>query len=152
MVSVKVRLAAAAGPLLVTVCVYVIFEPAFTGEGEPEFVIDESACSAVATVVVVVAVLFAAFVSVEEVTVAVSVITVPGAVPRVTLTTGEKVVVPGARLAMVQVSVPPPPTTSVLQLHPPGGVNDWNVVFAGMVSVNVTFAALLGPGLVTTCV
>ena len=102
--------------------------------------------------VLVIAVLFAVLVSVAELTVTVSVMVVPEGVPGLTCTTSGKFVVPGARLAIVHVSVPVPPTTNVLQVQPTGGVNERKFVFAGMASVNVTLAALLGPGLVRTCV
>src|SRR6201999_3358849 len=107
---------------------------------------------AVATVVVVDAVLLAVFVSVTELTVTALLISVPAAVPPLTWTTIGKLVAPGARLAIVQVSVPVPPTTKVLQAQPTGGVNERKFVFAGIVSVNVTLAALLGPGFVRVCV
>ena len=82
----KVRAVAAAGPRLLTVCVYVIFEPAGTDAADAVFAIARSAWVAVATVVVVLTVLFAVFVSVEELTVTVSVIVVPEAVPAFTCT------------------------------------------------------------------
>jgi len=98
--------------------------------------------------VVVLTVLFAVFVSVDELTVTVSVIVVPEAVPTFTCTIGWKLVVPGARVAMVHVRVPVPPTTRLLQVQPTGGTKARKFVLAGMASVNVTFAALLGPGFV----
>ena len=129
-----------------------MLEPALTDDAYGTFVIDESACTAVPTVVVVLAVLFVVIESVVELTVAESVIVVPEAVPPFTCTTGENVVLPGARLAIVQVRVPVPPTGIVLHAHPAGGVKDRKSVFAGMTSVNVTVDALLGPGFESTCV
>src|SRR5258705_6585776 len=125
-----------------------MFEPAVTLLADGAFVITKSACAAVATVVVVIAVLFALLVSVVELTVTVSVMVVPGAVPALTCTANVKVVDPGTRLTIVHVSVPVPPTTKLLQLQPTGGTKVRKLVFAGIASVNVTFAALLGPGLV----
>jgi len=100
----------------------VIFAPAVTLLAEGVLVNTRSACPAVATVVVVIAVLFAVLESVAELTVTVFVMVVPEAVPALTCTTSGKLVVPSARLAIVQVSVPVPPTTRVLQLQPTGGV------------------------------
>jgi len=121
--------------------------PAATDVGAAEFVVIRSACVAVATTSAAVAVLFPAFGSVvEELTVTVSLIAVPAAVPAFTLTTKVIVALPTARLGFVQVRVPR------TQVHPAGPVSDCAVVFAGRVSVTVTLLAALGPGLVTTCV
>jgi hypothetical protein len=48
--------------------------------------------------------------------------------------------------------VPAEFTAGVTQDHPAGGVIDWNVVLAGVVSVKVAVVAELGPLFVTTCV
>ena len=89
--------------------------------------------------------------AVEELAVAVSVMTVPFAVPEFTLTTSEKVAaVPPARLTLLQTTFPVPPTTGVVQLHP-GEDIDTKVVFAGIASTSVTLSAELGPMLVMTC-
>src|SRR5712671_3811300 len=101
-----------------------MFEPAVTLLADGVLVSTKSACAAVATVVVVTAVLFALLVSVAELTVTVSVIVVPAGVPPFTCTAKVKVVDPGTRLAIVHVSVPVPPTTRLLQAQPAGGVND----------------------------
>jgi hypothetical protein len=82
--SVKFAAVAATGPLFVTVCVYVMSFPASTVEGDPVVVSTRFACAAPATMSVATAELdpydwFVAF------TVAVSVITVPLAVPTLTL-------------------------------------------------------------------
>src|SRR5579863_2385716 len=82
--SVKLRPVAVAGPLFVIVCVYVMLFPARTDTGVAVVLRTTSACVAVPTTTVAVAELapkdwFAAF------TVAVSLITVPLAVPAVTL-------------------------------------------------------------------
>ena len=61
-----------------------MFEPAVTLVADGVFVMTKSACPAVATVEVVTAVLLAVFVSVGELTVTVSVIVVPAAVPALT--------------------------------------------------------------------
>jgi hypothetical protein len=84
---VNEALVAVAGPLFVTVCVYVTLLPAATEVGEAELVTTRSACVAVATTSAAVAVLFDEFGSViAELTLAVWFIAVPGAVPTVTST------------------------------------------------------------------
>jgi hypothetical protein len=121
--------------------------PAATDVGAATFVVIRSACVAVATTSAAVAVLFAEFGSVvEELTVTVSLMAVPAAVPAFTLTTKVIVALPTARLGFVQVSVPR------THVHPAGPVNDCAVVFAGKLSVTVTLLAALGPALFTTCV
>ena len=62
-VSVKTTVVAAAGPLLVTVWVYVMLLPAVTGFGLAELVTLRSACVALATPIVTVAELLFRFVS-----------------------------------------------------------------------------------------
>ena len=57
-----------------------------------------------------------------------------------------------ASVAIVQVTVPVPPTAGVVQLQPPGDESDVNVVFAGSVSVSETLCATVGPLLVTLIV
>lgn len=59
---------------------------------------------------------------------------------------------PEARVAMVHVTVPPAPTAGVVQAQPAGEVSDWNVVFAGSMSVIVSIEAGDGPALVTVIV
>jgi hypothetical protein len=54
---------------------------------------------------------------------------------------------PGAMVASVQLIDP-----VVVQIHPEGVGMETNVVFAGIASVKVPPAQLLGPLLVTTCV
>jgi hypothetical protein len=81
------------------------------------------------------------------VTVDVSLIAVPAAVPAVTWTV--KVIVagePAASAGLEQVSV------ARVQVHPAGPVRDTDVVLAGSVSVRTTPVAPLGPALLTTCV
>src|SRR6267154_392393 len=87
-------------------------------------------------------------------TVAVSAIFVPNAVPAFTCRTKVKLAVPlTARLAIVQVIVPVPPTGgTVPQAQPAGGVIDWKVVFGGVFCVKLTVVAAAGPLLVTLCV
>ena len=94
-VWVKVALVAAAGPSLVTLCVYVTLLPAATEVGAAEFVTTRSACVGVATTSAAVALLLARFGSdAAEATLAVSLIAVPDGVPVFTFTT--KVMVPDA--------------------------------------------------------
>ena len=100
------------------------------------------------------AVLFAEFGSLtEELPMAVSVITVPFAVPAVTFVTREKVaaVLP-AIFRSVQTTLPVLPTGGVVQLQLAGAAMETNVVFAGMASTNEALSAALGPLLVTTWV
>lgn len=124
--------------------------PADTGFGLPEFVTLRSACVPLATPIITVAELLAVFVSrVVVATVAVSVMSVPAAVPAFTVTTtGNVLVEPGATLGFEQLMEP-----VVVQVHPAGtGVRETKVVLAGNASVKVAVAQLLGPVLVTTCV
>jgi hypothetical protein len=81
-------------------------------------------------------------------TVAVSLMIVPAAVPAVTVTTTGKVLVePGATLGFVQLMPP------VVHVHPEGTeLSDTNVVPVGIASVKVAVLQLLGPLLVTTCI
>ena len=145
-VCVKVAPVAAAGPSLVTLWVYVTLLPAETEVGAAEFVTMRSACVAVATTSAAVALLLAKFGSdIEELTLAVSLIAVPAAVPAFTCTMYVKFAgALAARDGSVQVSV------ARVHVHPAGPVNDTAVVFAGRVSVNVTvLLAVLGPALFT---
>ena len=89
----------------------------------------------------------------DELTVAVSVITVPLAVPAFTFTTIEKVaaVLP-TMLRLVHTTLPVPPTPGVVQVQPAGADIERKVVFAGTASTNVALSAALGPLLVTSCV
>ena len=121
--------------------------PAATNVGVAELVTTRSDWVAKATMSDAVAVLFALFGSlVDELTLAVSLIAVPAAVPAVTFNTYVIVAVPGARLVSVQVRVP------TVHVHPAGPVSETTLVLAGSVSVRLTLVALLGPALVTTCV
>jgi len=123
--------------------------PALTDAGDAELVVIKSACNAVATTSVAVALLLPALGSVvEELMLAVSVITVPAGVPAFTFTMTGKLAVPGAKLELVQVIVAPK-----MHAQPGGiGVREMNVVFAGTASEKLAFVATLGPALVTTCV
>ena len=82
------------------------------------------------------------------VTVSVSLMMVPAAVPAFTVTTTVKVLtVPGAKLGLVQ------PAAKEGQVHPAGApLYELKVVFAGTASLKVTVAQLLGPILVTVWV
>jgi hypothetical protein len=121
--------------------------------GDAVFVTTRSAWVDVATTSFAVALLFARFGSfVVVVTVAVLLMAVPAAVPVGTFNTIEKLDEVTPRLASVQLMVPVPPAAGVVQDHPDGTVIEPNVVFAGVVSVRVVPAALLGPEFVTTCV
>jgi|SRR5271170_1213253 len=151
-VSVNVAVPEAAGPLLVTACVYVMLLPSVTGFGVSVLVTLKSACPAVATTSVAVAELLFGFGSVVvDDTFAVSVMTVPEAVPDATVTTTVKVAeAPEASVAFEQVRVPL--TTEQLQPAVGDGVADTNVVFAGIASLNATVLAAAAPLFVTTTV
>jgi hypothetical protein len=145
-VSVNVTPVAAAGPLFVTLCVYVTLLPGETEVGVAEFVTIRSACVEVATTSLAVALLLARFGSfTDEFTVAVSLIAVPAVVPAATFNTYVTVTLPVANDVLVQVSV------VVEQVHP-GADNETTDVLAGSVSVMVALVAVLGPAFVTVCV
>jgi len=81
---------------------------------------------------------------VTDVTVAVSEMIVPAAVPALTFTTTWKfAVVAGANVAIVQVMLPVRPTVGRTHAHPAGVTAETNVVFAGVACVKLTVAALL---------
>jgi len=147
-VSITVTPVAVLDPPLVTTCEYVMVPPAVTGIGVAVFVIDTSA--EVATSVLTDAALLPPFESpVVELTVAVSVSTVPDAVVAGTLTTnvkGPTVVLAGRFDPSVQVRVPR------LQAHPAGPVRLVAVVPVGRVSTIFGVVAAVGPELVTVCV
>ena len=127
--------------------------PAATEVGDAEFVVTRSACDAKATTSAAVALLLAGLGSVvDELAVAVSFIAVPAAVPAFTVTTTVKLAVPGAKLGLVQVIRPVPPTDGVVHDQPAGNVTEAKVVFDGVLSVRLAAVAVLGPPLVTTCV
>src|SRR5438309_728729 len=145
--------AVVAGPVLVTFCVYVTLLPAATEPADAVFVVTRFDCVAVATTSLAVALLLPRFGSVTaDVTLAVSLICVPAAVPAFTFSTTVKVEDPGAKLAFVQLMAPVPFTAGVVQDQPAGVVIDWKEVLAGVFSVMLAAVAVLGPPLVTTCV
>jgi hypothetical protein len=96
-----------------------------------------SAVPAPATTTVAVALLLVRLgTTLVAVAVAVSVMFVPEGVAEITWSTTAKVPLPliARLLPSVQVIVPVPPTAgTVPQVHPAGGVIDWNVVFGGVV-------------------
>ena len=127
--------------------------PAATEAGAGEFVVTRSDCVANATTSAAVAVLLAELGSVvEDLTVAVSLMAAPAAVPAVTFTATVKLAVPAAKLGLVQVTAPALPTAGVVHDHPPGIPMDWKVVLAGVLSLKVAAVAALGPALVTAWV
>jgi len=131
----------------------VTFAPALTDAGDAELLVIKSACDAFATTSVAVALLLLALGSVvEELMLAVSVITVPGEFPEVfTVTMTGKLAVPGAKLGFVQVIAPALPTAGSTHAHPTGiGLRDTKLVFGGVTSVKLALVAALGPALVTT--
>ena len=86
---------------------------------------------------------------------AVLLIVVPSGTLELTFTTSVKVAVaPAARLAMLQLTAPVPPTIGVVHVNvgPEFWVNERNVVLAGIVSLSPTLTASLGPGLETVIV
>jgi hypothetical protein len=58
-------------------------------------------------------------------------------------------VAPEASEVALHEIAPVPPDAGVVHDHPAGDANDTNVVFAGVVSFNVTVPASLGPAFVT---
>src|SRR5271165_6329793 len=128
--------------------------PAWTGYGDAAFVTVNSAPAVVPTTVDAEAVLLAEFGSVtDELTVAVSVITVPLAVAAFTLVINVKVATVFAGMfKSVHTTLPVFPTPGVVQLHPAGAERETSVVLAGMASDRVALSAALGPLLVTTWV
>jgi hypothetical protein len=98
------------------------------------------------TVVVAVAVSLPALVSFDAaVRVAVLVITVPAAVPPLTLTVSVTVSVPSGWLLSVQLTVPVAPTAGAVHDQPGSVETETNVVFAGIASDTFEFVAELGP-------
>ena len=126
--------------------------PSLTGFGLAELATLKSACPEMATTSVAVAELLLGFGSVVvEETLAVSVITVPEAVPEFTVkTTANVAEEPEASVAFEQVSVPP--TTEQVQPVVGDGVAETNVVFAGMASLKATVLAAAAPLFLTTTV
>lgn len=122
--------------------------------GEAAFVIVSSAPADAPTIVEAEAVLLLEFGSLtEELAEAVSVITVPFAVPVFTFVISEKVAaVPPAILRSVQTTLPVLPTGGVVQVQPAGAAMETNVVLVGTASTRVVLSAALGPLLVRTCV
>jgi len=128
--------------------------PAITGFGDAELVTTISACAVVPTMVAALAMLLTEFGSLtEELTAAVSVITVPLATPEFTFTNivNVDVVLPGMA-GLVHTTLPVAPTAGVAQVQPAGAAIERNVVFAGTASTNAALSAALGPLLVTSCV
>src|SRR5438132_3583158 len=104
----------------------------------------------VATVVVTVDVLLAAFVSVVVVAAEAVLVMVE---PLPTCTTIVKVAVaPAASVGLVSVIVPVPPGAGVKLVKPAGWVSETNVVPAGVSSVREMFCASLGPAFVSVIV
>jgi hypothetical protein len=126
--------------------------PAATGFGDATFVTVSSPFAVVPTTVLTVAVLFAVFGSLaDELTDAVSVITVPLAVPLATCITS--VNVPDVDPAMSEfVHTRLPVAPGPIHDHPAGGETETSPIFAGIGSISVALSAALGPLLVTTCV
>jgi hypothetical protein len=115
--------------------------PGSTGLGDAVLVTLRSNCPAVATVTLVVAVFVSGSGSVTlEVIFAVSETTVPDGVDEFTLSTIVNVAVPPeAKVAIVPVTVPVPPTEGVVQLHAPlAHVSDPNVAYTGGGVVGMT--------------
>jgi hypothetical protein len=121
--SVNVPVLQFAGPLLVMVCVYVIFDPAATGLGLPLFVTVRS--QATITFVVTLVLLFEDKGSdVVADTDDAAVIELATTVEGTFNTTMMFAVAPAARLGLVQVTVPVEPTAGVVQVQPAGAETD----------------------------
>src|SRR5277367_1439803 len=124
--------------------------PPVTGLGEAALVTLKSDWPAVATTSVAVAELLLGFGSVVVAeTFAVLVMTVPEAVPELTVSTTEKLAAaPEASVALEHVSVPL--TTEHVQPVAGDGVAETNVVLAGIASLNATVDAAAAPLFLTT--
>jgi hypothetical protein len=156
-VSVTVTFVAEAGPLFVTVSVYVTTVPCVTGFGVAILTIARSALLALATTTVELAVLVVRLGTIfVAVAVAVSVMLVPEGVPEFTcrMRVNVPTLLTASVPAAVHVIVPVPPTAGLVpQVHPAGGVIDWKVVFGGVTCVKLApAAATAGPLLVTVWV
>jgi hypothetical protein len=150
--SVTVTSVALAGPLLVTVSVYVSVSPEGTlGLGVAVFTIVTLALLALATTTVAMAVLLVRLGTIlVAVALAVSAMFVPEAVPAFTCSTTVKLPVAfTARVPIVQVMTPAAPTAGLVQVQPPGTVMDWKLVLGGVVWVKLTVVAAAGPLFVT---
>lgn len=120
--------------------------PADTGFGLAEFVTLKSACPAPATAIFTVAELLFRLISrVVVVSVPVSVMMVPAAVPAFTFTVTTNVLTePGRIVGSVH------PAANEVQVHPEGmDASETNVVLVGMASLKFTLLQALGPLLVT---
>ena len=127
--------------------------PEATVVGTAVLVVIRSAWVASATTSAAVALLFAELGSVtEELTVAVSLIAVPGGVVPITCSFTVNVDDPVANVRLLQLIVPGLPSVGVEHDHPLGMGREKNVVFGGVVSVKEAPIAVLGPAFVTTCV
>src|SRR5579863_5799561 len=102
------------------VWVYVIFDPVVTGLGLPLLVTVRSHSSTTAVFVVVLAVGELVAVT-EELAVIGEVVTLAGTFTTITIFA----VAPTARLGLVQLTFPVPPTAGVVQVHPAGAITDW---------------------------
>lgn len=79
--------------------------------------------------------------------------TVPTGVAAATRTTTVTVPLePAGAAGALQFMVPPLPTGGVVQVVPVGYEIDWNVVFAGMLSLKVALVAVPLPTFVAVCV
>src|SRR5215467_3993079 len=130
--------------------------PSITGFGDAVFTIAISAELAFATITVALALLFVRFGTIfVAFAVTVFVMLVPDAVFEFTCSTSVKLAVAFTAwfAPSVHVIVPVPPTGgSVPQVHPAGGVIDWNVVLGGVTSVMLAPVAAAGPMFLTVCV
>jgi len=145
--SVKLTVDAAAGPLFVTVCVYVMLLPAITVGGVATVVSARSACPPDATTSVAVAE-FGPNPWFPALTAAVSVMIVPLGVTALTVYSTVKVPVePAATLGLEQGVAGNP-----AQVQPAGGATEKNAVLAGVASLNDAPVAAIDPVFVTTCV
>jgi hypothetical protein len=138
--SVRLALSASLGPALLAVIVYVMLAPGATGSGESVFVTDRFADGAATVVVSVSELLLESSSGVEDATVAVLLMVVPGAVPGFTFTTNVTVG------NVVTATVPRVHVTVAVPVQVPcDGVAETKVVPAGTASVRVTLWASDGP-------
>src|ERR1700758_5010742 len=127
---------------------------ACTGFGEALLVTVSCAPAVAPTTVLTEAELFNEFGSnVEELAVAVLVMTVPFATPLFTFATSVKVAaVRPCIWTLVQTTLPKLPTGGAAHVHPEGTVIETNAMLPGIEVTMVALSAALGPLLVTICV
>jgi hypothetical protein len=120
-----------------------------------EIVIATSAEAAATTVATTLEMLFGRYESLGVLfeTVAVAVMVVPAIAPGLTFNViGMLTDAPEVSVEPLQLTLPVPPEIGVMQVHPAGGVIDWNVVFGGVVKLYDGTCAVYMPRFEIVCV